>query len=85
MPKSAFTAAHKIVVDTLANGRKEAGIHQADLAAKLGKDQSFVSNIERGQRRVDLIEFFAICKAINLNPVVTYEQITSQFPDHVNI
>ncbi len=85
MPKSAFTEAHQIVVDTLAKGRKEAGIHQADLAAKLGKDQSFVSNIERGQRRVDVIEFFAICKAINKSPVQTYEEIVSQFPEEISI
>lgn len=36
---------------------KAAGITQAELAARLGKPQSFVSKEERGERRIDVIEF----------------------------
>jgi len=42
-------------------------VRQTDLADSLGKPQSFVSKYERGERRVDFIEFMAIAEAINLD------------------
>jgi helix-turn-helix protein len=48
---------YKIVGVCLAAARRRAAITQA---ARLGKPQSFVSEYERGQRRVDVIELFAI-------------------------
>jgi len=50
----------KVVGECLAAARKNAGVSQDELAARLGKPQSFVSTYERGQRRVDLIEFIVI-------------------------
>ncbi|WP_245611396.1 helix-turn-helix domain-containing protein [Solidesulfovibrio alcoholivorans] len=46
--------------------RKNAGLRQAELAARLGCPQSFVSKYESGQRRLDLIELEAICKALGV-------------------
>lgn len=43
--------------------RTEAGLMQSELATRIGADQSFVSRYERGERRLDLIELEAICKA----------------------
>jgi transcriptional regulator with XRE-family HTH domain len=43
--------------------REEAGLHQATLAAKLGKPQTFVSKSELGERRIDFLETLDICKA----------------------
>jgi transcriptional regulator with XRE-family HTH domain len=85
MSKSAFTDAHRILVQALAHARREAGIHQADLAAKIGKDQSYISNIERGQRRVDVIEFYTIVKAMNADPVDLFSRIARALPDTINI
>lgn len=85
MPRSAFTDAHKIVVKKLTEARKKAGIRQADLAVMLNKDQSFVSNIERGQRRVDMIEFYVICNAIDVDPAELYRTIVNNLPDIVDI
>jgi transcriptional regulator with XRE-family HTH domain len=50
-------------------------ITQQDLASRLGKPQSFVSNYEIGQRRVDLLEFVKIAAAIGANP----EKLFSRF------
>lgn len=47
--------------------RKEAGLRQAELAARLGCPQSFVSKYESGQRRLDLIEVETICEALGLS------------------
>lgn len=46
--------------------RMEAGLRQEDVAAKLGQPQSFVSRYESGERRVDLLELHAICRAAGL-------------------
>jgi transcriptional regulator with XRE-family HTH domain len=37
---------------------------QVDLAQALGRSQSFVSNYERGERRVDVAEFVLIARVL---------------------
>ena len=52
----------------LREARLRAGLRQIDLAAALGKPQSFVAKIERGERRIDLIEAIDLCHAVKLDP-----------------
>ena len=85
MPKSAFTDAHRILVSALAQARRDRGLQQVELAARLGKDQSYISNIERGQRRVDVVEFYALARAIGLDPVEWFTQIVGDFPEVVEV
>ena len=47
--------------------RKEAGLRQVGLAERLGRPQSFVSNVEKGQRRVDVLELREICEACGIS------------------
>ncbi|MDG2532751.1 helix-turn-helix transcriptional regulator [Sphingomonas sp. HITSZ_GF] len=58
----------------IADARKQAGLTQLEFAEKLGRSQSYVSNIERGQRRVDLLEFYAICVVLQLDPVEMFRE-----------
>ncbi|NIJ39252.1 transcriptional regulator with XRE-family HTH domain [Sphingopyxis panaciterrae] len=85
MSKSAFSAAHQLLVKGLTQAREAAGLHQADLAKKIGKNQSYISNIERGQRRVDVIEFIVIVEAMNGDPVRMFSEVVSGMPDEVAI
>jgi transcriptional regulator with XRE-family HTH domain len=48
----------------LAAARGRAGLTQAQLARLLRKPQSFVSNYERGQRRIDVLELLRIVEAL---------------------
>ena len=50
----------------LREARLAAGLHQSELAERIGADQSYVSRYERGERRLDLIELGAICQACGL-------------------
>lgn len=52
----------------LATVRKEAGLTQAELAKRLSRPQPLISHIERGERRVDMLEFCEIAWAMGLNP-----------------
>lgn len=85
MPKSLFTGAHKHLVDVLIAARRRAGLTQTELALRVGKDQKFISLIERSQRRVDVIEFYAIAKALGADPVKLYSTVARRLPDSVEI
>ena len=75
MPKSLFSEANKSFIQTLINARHDAGLKQEELVERVGKDQSYISNIERGQRRVDMLEFYVLAKAMNTDPVELYAQV----------
>ena len=52
----------------LLEARQKKGLTQIDVANFLGKPQSFVSKYESGERRLDVIEFIAVCKALSIDP-----------------
>ncbi|MBD8546061.1 helix-turn-helix transcriptional regulator [Sphingomonas sp. CFBP 8760] len=85
MSKSAFTDAHRVMVAIMAQTRRDVGLHQAELAQLIGKDQSFISNIERGQRRVDIIEFIAITRAMGVDPVDIFRRINTNTSSNISI
>lgn len=63
MRKTIYSRQNELVAKTIRNLREKAGLTSRDLSRQLGKGHSFISNCEQGQRRVDLAEFFWICKA----------------------
>lgn len=66
---------HKTVGKVLADFRKQAGLRQQDLAALLGKPQSFVSSYEAGQRRIDVLELLLIAKALECSAEEMFAKI----------
>ena len=68
MPSSIFTQRHQEFISFIASARKAADVTQAELAARLGKPQSFVSKVERGERRLDVIEFCQVAEALGHEP-----------------
>ena len=65
--KSIHDRSYQVLVECLRAARRAADITQVELAAKLGADQSYVSKYERSERRVDVIEVRAVCRALNLD------------------
>ena len=49
--------------------RKGAGLTQIDLAKRLKKPQSFIAKYEGGERRIDVVEFLAITRAMGADPI----------------
>jgi len=48
----------------LVSARERAGLKQSDVAAKLGMPASYLSKIENGTRRLDVIELLQIAEAM---------------------
>jgi len=85
MPKTVFTGSHKFLVDALVEARKTSGLTQTQLAQRVGKDQSFISLIEGSQRRVDVLEFYALARALNRDPVELFATVVRKLPDKVEV
>jgi transcriptional regulator with XRE-family HTH domain len=62
MTTSIYTNEYKIVLKRLREARDEASLMQVDVAKKLNKPQSYVSKIERGDRRIDVAELSILAK-----------------------
>ena len=59
--------------------RSDAGCTQTELARRIGVPQPVISLIERGERRVDVVEFVRIAKALGQNPVDLLSRLVSVF------
>jgi transcriptional regulator with XRE-family HTH domain len=56
MPRAIYTKDHNAIVERLKTARLESRLGQVEVAKKLGKTQSYVSKIESGQRRFDVLQ-----------------------------
>jgi transcriptional regulator with XRE-family HTH domain len=62
MSKTIYSKEHKYLIEQLKKARKEAGFDQEQVAKLLKKTQSYVSKIESGQRRIDVIQLKEFAK-----------------------
>ena len=68
MPASMHNPAADLLANTVVELRKAKGMNQRELAAALGREQNYVARIETGQRRVDLIEWIELLRALGVEP-----------------
>ena len=80
MRKPIHTAAQDRFLALLKGARKFAGLTQAEVAGRLRKPQSFVAKYENGERRLDVLEFVALCQAIEADPVELLGALMSTGP-----
>lgn len=55
--------------------REKARLTQADVANLLNKPQSFVAKYEGGERRLSVIEFVDVVRALGLEPIAAMRQL----------
>ena len=67
MIKSIYTKEYAYFVERLRKARIEAGLTQVQVAKKLGRPQSHISNVESGQQRVDVVELQRFAKIYGKN------------------
>lgn len=68
MPKSLRSPRHEALRTFLISKREEAGLSQAEVAATLGRYQSFVARVETGQKVLDVVELLQFADAIGFDP-----------------
>ena len=69
MAKSIYSKRYRQFLDLLIQARKEADLTQVEVASRLNRPQSFVSKYENGERRLDVVEFLDVAKAIDFDAV----------------
>ena len=77
MPPSIHSEAHAALVALLIAARRQSGLKQAELAGRLGRSQSYVSNIERGERRIDVIDFLDLARAMGEDPAALFARLVA--------
>ncbi|MGH7144272.1 MAG: helix-turn-helix domain-containing protein [Planctomycetota bacterium] len=80
MPKTIHRDEYERVRALLRDLRIEQGVRQTELAAELGTRQSFVSDVERGSRRIDVIELRDWCRALRTDLVSFCEALERGLP-----
>jgi len=68
MGKTIYSKGHKALIEKLIKARKEAGLRQEDVSKLLGRTQSYISKIEAGQRRVDIVQLKEFAKIYKKDP-----------------
>jgi len=85
MPKTIHGGGHPHLVAVLTEARQKSGLTQVQLAERIGKDQTFISIIERGQRRVDVMEFIVLARAMNADPAELFSDVLERLPEKFSI
>jgi transcriptional regulator with XRE-family HTH domain len=75
MMRSLSTSENVRVRQLFIEVRERLGLTQAEVAARLGKLQSYVSKYERGVRRLDIGEVLRIAKALNIDAHFLIDEI----------
>ncbi len=62
--KSIFSDDYRRVIKTLKEARQVKGLTQKELSEKLGHTQSYVSKVEQGQIRLDIVQLKKIAEVL---------------------
>ncbi|RZI40002.1 XRE family transcriptional regulator [Herbaspirillum sp. HC18] len=81
MRKTIYSKQNEIFGTALKEIREKAALTQRELCRKLGREHSFVSKYELGERRIDVVEFYWICKACGANPETEAKKIMKAFAE----
>ncbi len=75
MTKSVFTQKYDRFRLLMIEARKSADLTQAELATRLSRPQSFVSKYERGERRLDVVEFLEVARELGMDAVTFIKKL----------
>jgi transcriptional regulator with XRE-family HTH domain len=66
MPKTIYKPEHDLLLSLIKKYRKEAGLTQAECSKALERPQSFMSDVETGSRRLDIVQLRDLCKVLGI-------------------
>lgn len=73
--KRVFTRRYRAFAQLLKRARQAAGLTQKDMAQRFQTEQTTVSKIERGHRRLDALEFVDWCRIVRADPCRILRQV----------
>jgi transcriptional regulator with XRE-family HTH domain len=79
--RSVFLHSFDVLTQCLVDVQIAVGVTQIELAARLERPQSFISKIESGDRRLDVIEFLKITTALKVDPERIIRAVLSTLVD----
>jgi transcriptional regulator with XRE-family HTH domain len=74
--KALYERSYAAFTELLKEERRKAGLTQTMLAKKLRRPQSYVSKYERGDRRLDVIEFLEVARSIGFDAAEILSKLT---------
>ncbi len=81
MSKTLYSAPQQVLVRGLSEARRAAGLTQTDVAERPGCHQSLIARNESGQRRIDVVEFLILLRAIGADPGPVLAQVAEAIPE----
>ncbi len=79
MSKTIHDHLYRTLINELAQERVRLNISQGELAAQIGLNQSDMSKIEKFERRLDVLEFAMILKALRIDENLRLQTIVKDF------
>jgi transcriptional regulator with XRE-family HTH domain len=79
MRRSIHSTPYVVLREHLANARIAAALTQEELAARLGRPQSYIAKYETGDRRLDVVEFLEVCASIGIEPASVLDAVQEAF------
>ncbi|UVL63260.1 helix-turn-helix domain-containing protein [Pseudomonas sp. B21-032] len=67
MTKTIYRPEHTALLSLLRKHRKAAGLTQVDCSKALNRPQSFMSDVENGTRRLDIVQLRDLCKVLGIS------------------
>ena len=75
MTTSIHTTRYRRLRELLISARRSQGLSQEALAERLSIVQTFVSKYERGERRLDVVEFLDVAAALDIDPIAIIREV----------
>ena len=67
-----------VLGEVLVRARQRAGLKQSEIAARLELPASYLSKIENGTRRLDVIELIRIAEAMHADPAAIVSELKAR-------
>ena len=78
MTKTIYAPEYRILLQILKDSQKKSNLTQIDIAKKLGKNQSYVSKILSGERRIDVFELMQLVQVLDLEIVDLLQKLKTK-------
>lgn len=75
MTKTIYRPEQTVLLSLLRKHRKAAGLTQVDCSKELRRPQSFMSDVENGTRRLDIVQLRDLCKVLGISLVELVQEL----------